>query len=71
MGFFGGGNDNNSNELLQQQLDQSNAETARKAHNLFDTRINLIKSQGSQMWNSAGMAMINPPRKDSASNTPK
>jgi hypothetical protein len=37
-------------ELLQQQIDQNNAEIEQKRQSVFDQRINIIKSQGAPTW---------------------
>lgn len=36
--------------LLQEQIDQSNAEIEQKRQAIFDERINIIRSQGAPVW---------------------
>lgn len=53
MGFFGGGGDGGSsdtNDLLNQQIQDSEQEVEAKRHNLFQQKNDIIKSQGGQNW---------------------
>ncbi|HWI50129.1 MAG TPA: hypothetical protein VNU45_18110 [Rummeliibacillus sp.] len=56
MGFFGGGDSGaseaqqRSDELINQQFRQNQAEIEAKKKNLFQERLDIIKSQSGQSW---------------------
>lgn len=52
MGFLGGGSDaQKQNEQLEnQQIQQNQAELEAKKQNLYQTRLDIIKSQGGESW---------------------
>lgn len=57
MGFFGGGGNSGasdaqrrSDELINQQFRQNQAEIETKKKNLYQERLDIIKSQGGQVW---------------------
>lgn len=52
MGFFGGGGDPNekTNDLLEQQIKENQAELEAKRRHLFEERLDIIKGQGAQTW---------------------
>ncbi len=53
MGFFGGDDSDapsRSEQLAEQQIRQNQAELENKRRNLYDARLDIIKSQGGQTW---------------------
>jgi hypothetical protein len=55
MGFFGGGNKNDDHydrvvELQEEQIRTNKAELEAKKQNLYQTRLDIIKGQGAQIW---------------------
>jgi len=54
MGFFGGDNepDNRANDLIEKQMMDNQAEIEQKRRSLYQTRLDVIKSQGAQQWSS-------------------
>lgn len=57
MGIFGGGGDDNdnssqdaANKLMQEQIDQNNAELEQKRQDLVQQRMAIVKSQGAETW---------------------
>ena len=53
MGFLSGDDDNQpsqSEQLLNQQIQQNRAELERKKQDLYKTRLDIIKGQGGQNW---------------------
>lgn len=60
MGFFhGGGNSGGqdsqrtaSDALIDKQFKQNQAEIEEKKHNLYQQRLDIIKSSGKQNWNT-------------------
>jgi hypothetical protein len=58
MGFFGGGGNSGaqdtaqaeSNALIDQQFKQNQAEIEQKKRDLYSQRLDIIKSQGGQVW---------------------
>lgn len=50
MGLFGGGGDSGSNDAMNQEIANNEAELNTKKQNLYDTRLSIIKSQGQQTW---------------------
>jgi len=56
MGIFDGGGDDdtssqdNANKLMQEQIDQNNAELEQKRQDLVQQRMAIIKSQGAETW---------------------
>lgn len=52
MGFFGGDNepDNRANDLIEQQMRENDIEIEQKRRSLVQTRLEVIKAQGSQQW---------------------
>lgn len=49
-GLFGGGGEGSSSHLLDEQIRQNRSEMAQKAKNLFQTRLDIIKGAGAQIW---------------------
>lgn len=52
MGFLGGDNDPNSgtNDLLDEELKFNKSELEAKKQSLYQTRLDIIKGQGQQVW---------------------
>jgi len=52
MGFFGGDNepDNRANDLIEQQMRENDIEIEQKRRSLVQTRMEVIKAQGAQQW---------------------
>jgi len=55
MGFFGGGGNSGaqhseSNALIDKQFNQNQAEIEQKRKSLYQERLDIIKSQGGQIW---------------------
>lgn len=54
MGFFSGDNQNpeqdKANELLQEQMQQNQAELEEKRQNLMEQRIAIVRSEGGESW---------------------
>lgn len=53
MGLFGDDSDNSpsrSEQLAEEQIRQNQAELESKRRNLYETRLDIIKSQGGQTW---------------------
>lgn len=52
MGFLGGGGggNNDATNAINQQIDENNAELEAKKQNLYQTRLDIIKGQGSQTF---------------------
>jgi hypothetical protein len=51
MGFLGGDNEpSRGEELADQQLRQNQAELESKKQNLYQTRLDIIKGQGKEVW---------------------
>ncbi len=53
MGFFGDDSDNSptrGDQLLEEQINQNKAELEAKRQSLFQTRLDIIKGQGGQIW---------------------
>lgn len=58
MGFFGGGGNSGaqdtaqaqSNALIDRQFNQNQAEIEQKKRDLYTQRLDIIKSQGGQVW---------------------
>lgn len=57
-GLFGGGGSNASYDrvsaLQEQQIIDNKAQLEAKRQNIFKTRLDIIKSQGAQIWNPPG-----------------
>lgn len=56
MGFFGGESDNpeqdRADELMTQQIEQSQAELEQKRENLATQRLAIIHGEGAQTWSA-------------------
>lgn len=58
MGFFGGGGNSGAqpaqpsatDQLIEQQFKQNQAESEQKRKALYEERIDIIKAQGGQQW---------------------
>lgn len=53
MGFFGGGDNaarSESDALIEKQFAQNQAEIEQKRKGLYQERLDIIKSQGGQVW---------------------
>jgi hypothetical protein len=53
MGFLGGDNEpaqTPGSSLVDQQIMENKAELQAKAHNLYQTRLDIIKGQGGENW---------------------
>lgn len=58
MGFFGGGGNSGSqdnqpsasDQLIEKQFNQNQAEIEQKKKSLYQERLDIIKSQGGQQW---------------------
>ena len=53
MGFFGGDKDNKpsaTDEIIEKQFKQNQAEIEQKRKALTQQRLDVIKSQGAQIW---------------------
>lgn len=56
MGFFGGDNDNDSDgqsqadQIANEQYQANQMELEAKKQSLYQTRLDIIKSQGSEQW---------------------
>jgi|GEM_PF-5580117 hypothetical protein len=55
MGFFGGDNDNDdgqsqADQLASEQLSMNKAELEAKKQSLYQTRLDIIKGEGRQVW---------------------
>jgi|HubBroStandDraft_1064217.scaffolds.fasta_scaffold412131_1 hypothetical protein len=51
MGFLGGDNEpSRGEEIADQQLQENKAELEAKKQSLYQTRLDIIKGQGSQSW---------------------
>ncbi len=50
MGFFGGDNQDQANELVEQQIRQNNAEIEQKREAITKERFDIVKSQGAPRW---------------------
>ncbi len=54
MGFSSGGNSgyqqSESDRLVDQQFKQNQADIEQKRHNLYQERLDIIKSQSGQLW---------------------
>lgn len=54
MGFFSGGGNSGaqseSDRLIEQQFNQNQAESEQKRKSLYQERLDIIKSQGGQVW---------------------
>lgn len=50
MGYWGGNNEDEQNALIEQQIQQNNAEIERERTALSERRLSIIKSQGAQSW---------------------
>lgn len=50
MGYWGGNNDDEANQLIEQQIQTNNAEIEREKQALSERRLNIIKSQGAPNW---------------------
>lgn len=48
--------------LLQEQIDQSNAEIEQKRAAVFNERLNILKSQSAPNWNPVSMNPVNNPK---------
>lgn len=50
MGLFGGDNENEVDDLLQQQYDQNAAALAAKKSSIYKQKLEIMKGQGGQIW---------------------
>lgn len=52
MGLFGGDDDPNqrTNDLMEQQIRENQAELEAKRQNLYREKLDIIKGQGAQTW---------------------
>jgi hypothetical protein len=50
MGLFGNNEPSQTEELLNQQNEEAKAELEQKKQSLYQTRLDLIKSNGGQSW---------------------
>ncbi len=53
MGLFGGSDDDTNDRaqaLQEEQIETNRAELENKRQSLFQTRLDIIKSQGAQQW---------------------
>ena len=56
MGFFGGDNEGQANELVEQQISQNNAEIEQKRQSIAKERLDILKSQGAPRWTPEPLA---------------